>query len=113
MFATRQKQHKKYANSVYSKQAIDTAFKKLTDSEVLKVCPSPPNTPCEAVTFSNLQCQQAAMYMAGKWIRLSGLNTNHYSQYLLLISSLIIITIVFIITGMYIYLLIQCTILVW
>ena len=68
MFATRQKQHKKYANSVYSKQAIDAAFKKLNDSEVLRVCPSPPTTPSEVVTFASLQCQQAAMYMAGKFI---------------------------------------------
>ncbi|XP_045114054.1 tRNA pseudouridine synthase Pus10-like [Portunus trituberculatus] len=71
MFATRQKQHKKYANSVYSKQAIDAAFKKLTDSEVLRVCPSPPSTPNEPVTFASLQCQQAAMYMAGRYNKYS------------------------------------------
>lgn len=66
MFALRQKQHKKYANSVYSKQAIDTALKKFNDVEFLNAFPDPPPTPEESVTFSNLQCQHAPLYMAGK-----------------------------------------------
>lgn len=71
MFATRQKQHKKHANNVYSKQAIDTAFKKLSDSDLLKVCPEPPSTPSEVITFATIQCQQAPMYMAGRYNKYS------------------------------------------
>ncbi|KAG0694206.1 putative tRNA pseudouridine synthase Pus10 [Chionoecetes opilio] len=71
VFATRQKQHRKYANSIYSKQAIDAAFKKLSDSEVLKVCPAPPVTPSEGITFASLYCQQAPMYMAGRYNKYS------------------------------------------
>lgn len=66
VFTARQKQHKKYANSVYSKQAIDTAFKKLSDSDLLKVCPEPPTTPSEVITFATIQCQQAPIYIAGR-----------------------------------------------
>lgn len=71
VFAARQKQHKKYANSIYSKQAIDAAFKKLSDSELVKVCPAPPNTPSEVITFASLQCQQAPLYMAGRYNKYS------------------------------------------
>lgn len=68
VFAARQKQNKKYANSVYSKQAVDAAFKKLNDSDLLKVCPEPPSTPSEVITFATIQCQQAPLYIAGRWI---------------------------------------------
>lgn len=70
MFAARHKQHKKYANSIYSKQAVDAAFKKLSDSDVLKVCPEPPSMPSEVITFATIQCQQAPLYIAGKCIPL-------------------------------------------
>ncbi|XP_045584438.2 tRNA pseudouridine synthase Pus10 isoform X1 [Procambarus clarkii] len=71
IFAARQKQHRKYSNGIYSKQAVDTAIKKLPDQEFLKVCPSPPSIPDEAVSFSSLQCQQAPLYMAGRYNKYS------------------------------------------
>ncbi|XP_042240203.1 uncharacterized protein LOC121878200 [Homarus americanus] len=66
LFAARQKQHRKYSNGVYSKQAVDTAIKKLSDQDFLNVCPDLPSIPDEVVSFSSLQCQQAPLYMAGK-----------------------------------------------
>ncbi|KAK8747029.1 hypothetical protein OTU49_016951 [Cherax quadricarinatus] len=71
MFASRQKQRRKYSNGVYSKQAIDTAIKKLSDQEFLKVCSIPPSIPDEAISFSSLQCLHAPIYMAGRYNKYS------------------------------------------
>ncbi|XP_042230224.1 tRNA pseudouridine synthase Pus10-like [Homarus americanus] len=71
LFAARQKQHRKYSNGVYSKQAVDTAIKKLSDQDFLNVCPDLPSIPDEVVSFSSLQCQQAPLYMAGRYNKYS------------------------------------------
>ena len=94
VFAARQKQHKKYANSVYSKQAIDAAFKKLSDAEVLKVCPAPPNTPTEVITFASLQCQQTPLYMAGKYTK-----EDIFLSFTFLLVDLLVLDFFFIVTA--------------
>ncbi|XP_068214830.1 tRNA pseudouridine synthase Pus10 [Palaemon carinicauda] len=70
-FAMRRKQHKKYATGVYSKQSVDAAIKKLTDTEFLKVCPNPPSIPIEAIAFKDLKWQRDSLYMAGRYNKYS------------------------------------------
>lgn len=71
VFVARQKKHKKFSKGVYSKQAVDAALKKLNDQDFLRVCPEPPSIPDESVSFSNLHCHHAPLYMAGRYNKYS------------------------------------------
>ncbi|XP_037781291.1 tRNA pseudouridine synthase Pus10-like [Penaeus monodon] len=71
MFTVRRQQHRKYSNTVFTKQAIDTAIKKVSDEEFLKACPEPPCVPDEAIIFQSLQCQQTSIFMAGRYNKYS------------------------------------------
>ncbi|KAK3881976.1 hypothetical protein Pcinc_013620, partial [Petrolisthes cinctipes] len=71
LFATRHKQHRKYGNTVYSKQSIETAIKKVSDANFLTSLPDPPNTPTHTVTFGSLQCLHTSLFMAGRYNKYS------------------------------------------